>query len=55
MIEILYTQQFLSMLGEAGIESVKLPPRAPNLNPTATIERRQRLGGLLNYYHRMPA
>jgi hypothetical protein len=27
----LYTQQFLSMLGEAGIESVKLPLRAPNL------------------------
>ena len=107
----LYTQQFLSMLGEAGIESVKLPPRTPNLNayaerfvrtikedcldqmiffgedslrqaihefvihyhrernhqglenrlitpmektfdPAATIERRQRLGGLLNYYHR---
>ena len=110
----LYTQQFLSMLGEAGIESVKLPPRAPNLNayaerfvrtikegcldqmiffgedslrqaihefvihyhrernhqglenrlitpmektvdPAATIERRQRLGGLLNYYHRTAA
>jgi len=31
----LYTQQFLSMLGEAGIESVKLPPRSPNLNPYA--------------------
>jgi hypothetical protein len=31
----LYTQQFLSMLGEAGIESVKLPPRAPNLNAYA--------------------
>ena len=28
----LYTQEFLSMLGEAGIESVALPPRAPNLN-----------------------
>ena len=31
----LYTQQFLSMLSEAGIESVKLPPRAPNLNAYA--------------------
>jgi putative transposase len=31
----LYTQPFLSMLGEAGIESVKLPPRAPNLNAYA--------------------
>ena len=110
----LYTQQFLTMLGEAGIESVKLPLRAPNLNayaerfvrtikegcldqmiffgedslrqeiheflihyhwernhqgletrliipmettidPAATIERRQRLGGLLNYYHRTAA
>jgi len=27
----LYTQEFLSMLAEAGIASVKLPPRAPNL------------------------
>ena len=110
----LYTQQFLTMLGEAGIESVKLPPRAPNLNAyaerfvrtikegcldqmiffgedslrqaihefvihyhqernhqgldnrlitpmertidtAATIVRRQRLGGLLNYYHRTAA
>jgi transposase InsO family protein len=110
----LYTEQFVSMLGEAGIESVKLPPRAPNLNAyaerfvrtikegcldqmiffgedslrqaihefvihyhrernhqalgnrliapmettvdtAATIERRQRLGGLLNYYHRTAA
>jgi hypothetical protein len=25
----LYTQQFLSMLAEAGMESVKLPPRSP--------------------------
>jgi putative transposase len=31
----LYTQQFLSMLDEVGIESVKLPPRAPNLNAYA--------------------
>ena len=31
----LYTQEFLSMLGDAGIESVKLPPRAPNLNAYA--------------------
>src|SRR5437762_4426241 len=28
----LYTQEFLSMLAKAGIASVKLPPRAPNLN-----------------------
>jgi putative transposase len=36
MIEIReYTWQFLGMLAEAGIESVKLPPRAPNLNDCA--------------------
>jgi hypothetical protein len=28
----LYTGQFLSMLAETGIKSVKLPPRSPNLN-----------------------
>jgi putative transposase len=27
----LYTREFRSMLAEAGIESIKLPPRAPNL------------------------
>jgi putative transposase len=31
----LYTREFLSMLGAAGIESVKLPPRSPNLNAYA--------------------
>jgi len=107
----LFTQQFLSMLADMGIESVKLPPRSPNLNAYAErfvrtikescleqmilfgedslrtsirqfldhyhlernhqglqnrliipmkatvdregrIERRERLGGLLNYYYR---
>ena len=28
----LFTAEFLSMLAEAGTESVKLPPRSPNLN-----------------------
>src|SRR5262245_42868020 len=109
----LYTRDFLSMLAEAGIESVKLPPRSPNLNAhaerfvrsikesclermiffgedalwnavyefvahyllernhqglrnrlivphtgsvkTGAVQRRQRLGGLLNYYHREAA
>ncbi len=110
----LYTREFRSMLAEAGVESVKLPPRAPNLNayaerfvrtikedcldrmilfsehslrnsvqhfsahyhfernhqglgnrivtpnqmighPMGTIRRRQRLGGLLSYYHREAA
>ena len=31
----LYTREFLSMLAEVGIESVKLPPRSPNLNAYA--------------------
>src|SRR2546426_4766452 len=31
----LYTTEFLSILEGAGIESVKLPPRAPNLNAYA--------------------
>jgi transposase InsO family protein len=107
----LYTQEFLTMLADVGIESVKLPPRSPNLNAYAErfvrtikegcldqmilfgadslrngirqfldhyhlernhqglanrlivpmkgavntggrIERRERLGGLLNYYYR---
>ena len=108
----LYTEEFLTMLAEAGIESVKLPPRSPNLNAYAerfvrtikescvermiffgedalrkavvdfiahyhfernhqglenklivpikvrssgSVERRQRLGGLLNYYYRQAA
>jgi transposase InsO family protein len=110
----LYTREFLSMLSEQGIDSVKLPPRSPNLNAYAerfvrtikesclermiffgeealrnavhefvahyhlernhqglenrlivplaasvetagSVERRQRLGGLLNYYHREAA
>jgi len=110
----LYTRDFLNMLAEAGIESVKLPPRSPNLNAyaerfvrtikescldqmiffgedslrgtihefvvhyhqernhqglgnrliipmqtkaetTGGVERRQRLGRLLNYYYRRAA
>ena len=110
----LHTQDFLNVLAEAGIESVKLPPRAPNLNAyaerfvrtikescldqmiffgedslraaihefvvhyheernhqglrnrlivrmetkaetTGPVKRRQRLGGLLNYYYRKAA
>ena len=31
----LYTSQFLAILAECGIESVKLPPRSPNLNAFA--------------------
>jgi len=31
----LYTREFFTMLSEQGIESVKLPPRSPNLNAYA--------------------
>ena len=106
----LFTAEFQNMLAEVGIESVKLPPRSPNLNAYAgrfvrtvescldrfilfgegslrkairefvahyhlernhqglsnrllipetnllkcrgSIQRRQRLGGMFNYYHR---
>jgi putative transposase len=30
--DALFTAEFLSALSEAGIQSVKLPPRSPNLN-----------------------
>jgi putative transposase len=110
----LFTAEFLGMLAASGVESVKLPPRSPNLNPHAerfvrtikescldqmilfgegslrkairefvahyhgernhqglgnrliipdeshggnsgAIRRRQRLGGMLNYYYRQAA
>jgi transposase InsO family protein len=110
----LYTAEFLGTLGTAGVKSVKLPPRSPNLNAhaerfvrtikesclervilfgegslrkaihefiahyhlernhqglgnrliapkeprirgTGAIQRRQRLGGMLNYYYRQAA
>jgi transposase InsO family protein len=110
----LFTVEFLSMITDAGVESVKLPPRSPNLNAYAErfvrsikesclnrmiffgeeslrsaiqnfvahyhsernhqglrnrlispeaghlgsageIQRRQRLGGMLNYYYRAAA
>jgi transposase InsO family protein len=110
----LFTVEFLDMLADAGVESVKLPPRSPNLNAYAErfvrsikescldrmilfgedslrtaiqnfvahyhgernhqglanqlisserghlgnageVERRQRLGGMLNYYYRAAA
>ena len=107
----LFTAEFLNMIADAGVESVKLPPRSPNLNAyaerfvrsikesclnrmiffgeeslrtaiqnfivhyhternhqglsnrlinpeeghvgaTGVVRRRQRLGGMLNYYYR---
>jgi putative transposase len=30
-----FTAEFLKMIADAGVESVKLPPRSPNLNPHA--------------------
>ena len=41
-----YTQQFLNMLGEAGIESVKLRPRAPNLKRIRGALRKNYQGSL---------
>jgi putative transposase len=36
MIETpLFTAEFLSMLADVGVQSVKLPPRSPNLNAVA--------------------
>jgi transposase InsO family protein len=110
----LFTDEFLSILKAAGVESVKLPPRSPNLNAyaerfvrsikesclerlilfgetslriaiqnfmahyhlernhqgvgnrliqpepdqlanTGAVQRRKRLGGMLNYYYRAAA
>ena len=110
----LFTAEFLDLLANVGVKSIKLPPRSPNLNAHAerfvrtikescldrmilfgegalrtaisqfvshylkernhqglanriihpdpccgkksgTVERRQRLGGLLNYYYRVAA
>src|SRR5258708_30233115 len=99
----LFTAAFLTMIADAGVKSVKLPPRSPNLNAYAErfvrsikkscldrmiffveeslrtaiqnfvdqglanqlispepghlgnagdVQRRQRLGGMLNYYYR---
>jgi hypothetical protein len=31
----LFTAEFLNMLGDSGVKSVKLPPRSPNLNAYA--------------------
>ena len=31
----LFTAEFLKMLGDVGVQSVKLPPRSPNLNAHA--------------------
>jgi hypothetical protein len=39
----LFTAEFLSMITETGVESVKLPPRSPNLNATS-IEGRKSQG-----------
>jgi len=34
-MDSLYTKEFLRMLADSGIQSVKLPPRSPNLNAHA--------------------
>ena len=42
----LYTHEFLGMLADAGIESVKLPPRSPNLNAYAERFVKKHQGGV---------
>jgi putative transposase len=37
----LFTAEFMRTLEAAGVKSVKLPPRSPNLNPHAESDRRQ--------------
>jgi len=38
-----------------GLENRLITPMEKTADPAATIERRQRLGGLLNYYYRTAA
>jgi transposase InsO family protein len=38
-----------------GLENRLITPMKKTIGTAATIERRQRLGGLLNYYHRTAA
>jgi len=38
-----------------GLENRLITPMEKTINTAATIVRRQRLGGLLNYYHRTAA
>ena len=38
-----------------GLENRVITPLETTIDPAATIERRQRLGGLLSYYHRTAA
>src|SRR3989454_7283758 len=40
----LYTQEFMNMLADVGIESVRLPPRSPNLNAHAEKTRKNDQG-----------
>jgi putative transposase len=38
----LFTAEFLKTIADAGVESVKLPPRSPNLNAYAERTKRAR-------------
>ena len=64
----LFTSEFLTMLADVGVKSVKLPPRnhqglgnrlimpdEPHAAHRGPLRRRERLGGMLNYYYRAAA
>ena len=67
----IFTAGFRAMLRRAGAKPVRLPSRSPNLNAfierflrsikeecldrVIRLVRRERLGGLLNYYYREAA
>jgi hypothetical protein len=46
----LFTEAFKELLGSAGVKTVKLPARSPDLNAYE-----ERLGGVLKYYDRRAA
>ncbi len=50
-----YVEHYHRERNHQGLENQLLERAPPSLNPGADIQRRERLGGLLNYYHREAA
>ncbi len=62
-----FCASFRKLIRSAGIKTIRLPPRSPNLHAHAeryvksvkeesdAIECKQRLGGMLKYYYREAA